>query len=236
MNSVYVTNQQKFTDNFDFVNEYFKLLTQYYSTWIYGDVRCTYYSLDIENSVIDDTQLMNGSYEPLGKLSGWRWRKILDLPLANIEALSTTPTADDKGVTTSEKMTTAWLSNIIQIECHIHDFVVFSECQNSDNYYLRNPPVFEVVNVERSPDFDNAFYKISLKVCQHPQKELDTQINSLIHYFDYEKRMYGVDNSIILNSLLNERKNNCCNSFYNDNTGLYFDVVDFRCPVCYAQK
>ena len=226
MNNTYVTNQQRFYDNFNHVNEYFKLLTQYYQNWNLANVNVTYYSLDIENSYIDDDKLMNGSYELVGDWSGYKWRKILRFPVNNVEQTMTTPTADEKGVTYSEKLTSCWVPSNGQIECHVHDFVVFSDCQDSDNYYLRNPPIFEVVNVERSPDFDNAFYKIMLKVSYIPQSLIDKQICSLLHFHNYEKYLYGIDDSICLNTMLDERKKNKCNHYYNDNTGLYFDRIN----------
>jgi hypothetical protein len=99
MNNVFIGNQQKFSDNFQFVNEYFKLLTKYYSGWNYSNIHCTYYSFDIENNIQDADKLMSGAYETIGKLSGYRWRKILDMPLNNVEALTTTPISDEKGVT-----------------------------------------------------------------------------------------------------------------------------------------
>lgn len=227
MNNTYVTNQQKFYSDFNHVNDYFKLLTQYYQNWNLSDVRVTYYSLDIENSYIDDDKLYNGSYELAGDLNPYKWRKILRLPVNNIESLTTTPTADEKGVTYSEKMTTCWLPSSNQIECHVHDFLVFSECQDSDNYYLRNPPLFHVVNVERSPDFDNAFYKITLKVSYINQALIDKKICTLLDYNNYEKMLYGIDDSICLTYMISERQKNKCNYFHNNNTGLYFDRIDF---------
>ena len=227
MNNTYVTNQQRFYSDFNHINAYFKLLTQYYQNWNLGDVHVTYYSLDLENSYIDDDKLLNGTYELIGSLSSLRWRKILNLPVNNIESLTTTPTADEKGVTYSEKITTCWFASSNQIECHVHDFLVFSEFQDNDNYYLRNPPMFEVVNVERSPDFDNTFYKITLKITYIPQSSIDKQICTLLHYHDYEKMLYGIDDSICLNYMLFERQKNKCNYYHNDNTGLYFDRIDF---------
>lgn len=231
MNNTYVTNQQKFYSDFNHVSSYFKLLTQYYQNWSLPNVDVTYYSLDIENSYIDEDKLVNGAYELVGDLSTYRWRKILKLPVNNIESLTTTPTADEKGVTYSEKITTCWFPSSNQIECHVHDFLVFSEFQDPDNYYLRNPPLFEVVNVERSPDFDNTFYKISLKITYIPQSKIDKKICTLLHYNDYEKMLYGIDDSICLTCMINERQKNKCNYYHNDNTGLYFDKIDFTLNV-----
>jgi len=226
MNNVFVGTQQKFSDNFQFVREYFRNLTQYYNQWNYSNIKCTYYNLDIENSLIDQDKLLAGTYETIGQMSGFRWRKILDLPLNGLEALSTTPTADEQGVTNKEKLTTAWISSNSELVCQVHDFVMFTEVKNSQNYYLRNPPLFEVVNVEKSPDFDKPFQKITMKISYIPAQKLNEQVDGLFYWMDYEKQMYGIDNAICLNRLLKEREKTCCNKFYNQNTGLYMDIVN----------
>ena len=58
------------------------------------------------------------------------------------------------------------------------------------------------------------------------QDEFYVESMKVFHYHDYEKKLYGLDDSIILNTLLTERKKNCCNSTYDVNTGLYMEKVN----------
>ena len=225
----FIYNQQKFSDKYgDFVSEYFKLLTKYYQHWTQPDINCTYYSFDLENSLMDETKLVGAVYESVGELTGLRWRKILHLPLSNVEAVPTNVTADEKGVTSSDKMTSAKIPSSNQIEPHAHDFICFTEVQDPGNYKLRNPPLFEVLNVEKSPDFDECFYKVSAKITFITMDDIDKQVHGLFDFVDYEKKLYPIDDSICLNQILESRPNHCCNKFYNQNTGLYFDTIDLR--------
>lgn len=223
----FISNQQKFTDNYNkFVTEYFKLLTQYYQNWTFPNISCTYYSIDLENSLMDETKLVGGAYQKTGDLTGLRWRKILNFPINAVEALSTSSSGDDKGVTSSDKMSSVMFPSSNTIEAHNHDFLAFTNDFDDTTYKLRNPPLFEIVNVEKSPDFDTTFYKASCKISYIYMDELDKRVDGIFNYDDYEKKLYGIDNSIILTQITDTVPNHCCNKFYNKNTGLYFDTVN----------
>lgn len=224
--NTFIHGQQKFSDNYiKFVHEYFKLLTQYYHNWSNTSIFCTYYSFDLENSLGDEKKLVNGAFESVGELSGWRWRKILNFQIDNVEPLSTNVTADEKGVTSSDKMTTMRIAGNDFVECHAHDFLYFSCLQDDSNYKLRNPPLFEITNVEKSPDFDQTFYKVNAKITFIPVTELDKQVDGLFDMVDYEKKIYGIDDSLCIQQILDNTPKHQCNKFYNQNTGLYFDTV-----------
>ena len=223
----YISHQQKFLDSYSqFALEYFKLLTQYYQNWTLPNVNVTYYSLDIENSLIDEDKLVGGPYEAVGKLSGLRWRKYLNVPVSNVEQLPTNVSADEKGVTSSDKITSMKIPSNTHIECHNHDFLCFTDLQDKDNYKLRNPPLFEVINVEKSPDFETTFYKISCKISYIPMSNIDWQVDGLFNFFDYEKKLYGIDDSICMQQLIEQIQFGICNEFFNKNTGLYMEKVN----------
>ena len=63
----------------------------------------TYYSIDWKNSMYDET-LMAGTYEKIGvgELSGMKWKKILLLPVREVEPITPTNTAGEKGLTMHE--------------------------------------------------------------------------------------------------------------------------------------
>lgn len=232
MNNSFIAAQQRFRSGAldSLINEYYQLVTKHYAHWAHGAAPCTWYSLDIENSLIDSNKLVAGSYEMVGDLSGWRWRKIVNFDVDDVEALNTTPTIDEKGVTNAEKITTCWLSGGNYIQPHVHDFVLLLDpvSTQSDNYLLRNPPLFEVVNVESSPDFDTRFYKCTLKISYITKDMLEKQVDGLFHFMDYENKIYGIDNGLCLETLYSQRSKLQCDELYNNNTGLYMDVVDLK--------
>lgn len=220
--------QSKFSDDFSFVEDYINLINNYYSMWTPGGFEVNYYNLDIENSNIDSNQLVGGSYELTGSLSGWRWRKILDFEMDNFEAVSTSSSADEKGVTVSEKITSCNFPITQGIIPQVHDFVSFQQgTQKYPNYVLRNPPLYEVINVEKSNSMDLCFYKLSLKVSYITQDEIDKQLSSLYEYVNYEKCIYPIDDAIILQKIAAEKrqKRKFMTSLHDQNSGLYFDKI-----------
>lgn len=218
--------QGKFTDTFTFIEDYINLVNKYYSLWSIPSINGTYYNLDIENSKIDRDKLVNGSYELVGDLSGYMWRKVLNFEFDGVEPISTTtPTADERGVTYSEKMTTA-LTPIGQgIVPQVHDFFCFTNLNTGDNYILRNPPLYEVVNVERSNDTDYMHYKVSMKISYVTVSQIENQISELMQYVDYEKKIYEIDQAIILQKIMWQKDNLLINKTYDQNCGLYLDNV-----------
>ena len=223
----YISHQQKILDSYSqFALEYFRELTQYYQNWNVPNVNVTYYSLDIENSLIDEDKLVGGPYETVGQLSGLKWRKYLNVPFSNVEQLPANVTADEKGVTSSDKITSMRIASNTHIECHAHDFLCFTDLKDSSTYKLRNPPLFEVINVEKSPDFDVTFYKISCKISYIPMNNIDEQVDGLFNFFDYEKKLYGIDDSICMQQIIEQVQFGVCNKFFNKNTGLYMEKVN----------
>ena len=218
--------QSKYADKYDFIKDYTRLVNEYYSHWLYPSFKTTYYNLDIENSNIDEKKLVGGSYEMVGDLSGWRWRKIIDFDLNAIEAVQTTPTSDERGVTLSEKLTTAMFPFIQGLVPQVHDFVSFSDLNTGDNYILRDPPLYEVVNIERSNDTDICFYKINLKVSYVTVSQIECQLSELLDYIDYEKNMYPIDPAIVLNKIMAEKSKSLLNKKFNQNCGLYLEEVE----------
>ena len=218
--------QSKYADRFEFIKDYTRLVNEYYSKWLFPSFKTTYYNLDIENSKIDDDKLVGGSYEMVGDLSGWRWRKVLDFDLNGIEAVQTTPTSDERGVTLSEKMTTAMFPFIQGLVPQVHDFICFSDLNFGDNYILRDPPLYEVVNVERSNDTDICFYKINLKVSYVSVSQIDQQLTELLDYIDFEKSIYPIDPAIVLNKIMSEKSKSILSEKFNQNCGLYIKEVE----------
>lgn len=220
--------QSKFTDTFKYVNDYFDLVNRYYASWNFGRFVCTYYNLDIENSHIDENKLSGGTYEMVGELSGWRWRKILDLDINGLETLPTNPTTDERGVTMTDKMTTTTFPKTYGIIPQVHDFVCFSEVHTDDNYILRDPPLYEVVNIERSNDMDVCVFKISLKVSYVRKSQIEKQLSELTHFMDYEKRLYPIDDAIAMQTIMwqNSEAKHKRNVTFDQNSGLYIDTIE----------
>lgn len=213
---------QKFTSSLNHISDYFELVNRFFSSWQLAVTTVNYYNLDIENSNVDKDIMNGGSYELTGDLSGWKWRKILMFQVNAIEALPTTATtAEENGVTKSDHVTSMYFPEIYEMVPHAHDFISF-ECLNTgSNYVRRTLPVYQVVNFEKSNDFELGFYKISCKSSSTTTKQLDQQLSGVYTLVDFEKQIYPIDQSIIIQELLNERTKNKLKSYFDQNCGLY---------------
>lgn len=220
------TFHSKFTNrNIDYMNQYFELVNDYYSTWSVNDVNVSYYNLDIENSNVDKTKLNGGAYQTVGNLSGWRWRKILNFDLGGVSTVNTTPTNDERGTTNIEKLLDAYFPRTQGIVPKVHDFIAFDEFNTNNNYILNDPPLYEVVNVEKSNDFELGFYKINCKITYILKSQVDCQLTDIIDFLDYEKKLYTLDASIVLNKILDEKQKTDLPKGFDQKIGLYCETM-----------
>jgi len=222
------TNQTKFTTNLNYVNQYFDLVYNYYSQWQLPTIKVTYYNFDIENSVIDKGKLNGGSYELVGEKSGYRWRKVLDFPINGLSQVNTTPTNDERGTTNSEKLLDAYFPRTNMIVPKVHDFIAFDEFNTNNRHILSDPPLYEVVNVEKANDFELAFYKINMKVTYVTKSRVDVQLTDILDFVDYEKKLYGIDQAIVLQKLLEERGRNKLKDSFDSKSGLYCETIELQ--------
>ena len=81
---------QKWTRLNFYVEDFLNLVYRYYNEHGIAYV-CTYYHLDLTNSICDKEILNGASYETIGDLSGLVWEKILMLP-TSYAISSTRPT------------------------------------------------------------------------------------------------------------------------------------------------
>jgi len=220
------TFHSKFTDrNLDYANQYFDLVNDYYSTWSLPNVKVSYYNLDIENSNVDKSKLDGGAYQVVGNLSGWRWRKVLNFSLNGMSQVNTTPTNDERGTTNTEKLLDAYFPRTQGVVPKVHDFIAFDQFNANNHFILNDPPLYEVVNVEKSNDFELGFYKIYCKVTYILKSQVDCQLTDIIDFFDYEKKLYTIDASLVLNKILDEKEKTTLQSGFDQRLGLYCETL-----------
>ena len=224
INKTYI-NQPKFSTKQQYANWYVDLVNDYYSQWNLNTIKVTYYNLDIENSNIDKKKLNGGSYEMVGEKSGWRWRKILELPINGLGQVNTTPTNDERGTTNTEKLLDAFFPRTTGVVPKVHDFVAFDMFNVNNHFILNDPTLYEVVNVERSNDFELGFYKINMKVSYVTKSKINMQLNDILEFMDYEKRLYNMDASIVLEKILEQKCENKLKGLFDEQSGLYCETV-----------
>jgi len=215
----------KFASPFNHIGDYIELVNRFYASWQLTATPVNYYNLDIENSNIEKDKLQNGSYEMIGDLSNYKWRKILLMSVNEVEPLNMIPTADERGVTYSEKFTTMMFPQIYELIPRIHDFLSFDCLNVLNNYNKRSLPMFEVVSIEKSNDFDIGFFKVMCKVSYVTSHNLDKQLSGVYSLVDFEKQIYPIDQSIVINQLLVERTKNKLKNYFDQNSGMYCETL-----------
>lgn len=216
---------QKWYNYYDYPLDYFELLYQYYAA---SGVRTplTYYSLDMENSVVDKTVLNGGSYEKFGELSGWRWRKINMFPVYSIEPIQLVAAADEQGVE-FEASTTFFIPAIYEIQPHVHDLFVYDYLQKRDDPFEQKINGYEVVNIEKSSQSKITFWKASAKM-YGDISWVEYQLSGNYAFIDYEKQIYETRNAINLQQLILKNTKLGINDYFNRNSGLYMEIPGFK--------
>ena len=129
-------------------------------------------------TVWDNRDLLSGSYEDIGELSGMRWDKYLLLPVYWIEEVSTAFDASEVGYI-KENTTTAIIPSSYGIQPFPHDIIKFDQnfLMPDNNVY----PIFEVGGVEKSVNTPITMWKLKLETKQSLTTEaVDEQTNEVV--------------------------------------------------------
>lgn len=184
----------------------------------------TYYSIDWKNSVYDET-LFAGSYEKIGvgDLSGMKWKKILFLPVHEVEPIVPTNNGTEKGLTMHESE----LSSIVfpskyGLKPYEWDVVHF------DQRFMfpdigDDSPVFVVANTDPATYGTLTEWKCRLKVAPFRLSDIKKQISSEYMFLDSTKQIHRLDIAIILLKL-QDRSNSSSQvltALFDDLTGYY---------------
>lgn len=209
-----------------------------YLKWVYKQYAshgiaylCTYYNLDLVNSVYDGNILDGAYYRRTGNLSpksgiqgsasGLKWRKIIFLPVYNIETITPTFSADEEGFTKKDQVSAFNFPTEYKIQPMPHDFVRFE--QDPIDPKNNNFPLYQVVNFEKATNTDVSFWKVSLKIDYKKESDYENHISQTCVFFDYTKHIYEINKGTFLYKLLERNRNlEEIRSYFVGNTSLYF--------------
>jgi len=211
---------QKWSQINEYPLDYFELLYQYYSS---AGIRLpvTYYNLDLPNSVFDDEHLDGGSYEIMGNLSGYLWKKILMLPVYNIEQINFTLDGDETGVGFHNRQTTLFIPTSYEFQPMIHDFLIYDQIQWRQDPFQAELPMYEVINMEKASTTNISFWKLTLKGSPSTKSQIEDQLCGNFTFVDYEKKIYRTSDAIYLTKQREKNSNLKINDFYKEQIGLY---------------
>jgi len=146
----------------------------------------TYYRLNTDQSIMDKTLLMNGSYERIGDLSGLKYDKIVNFYVAGSEQIVPQLEGGEQGVKIDYRTTIMFPR--IDFEPSFYDFLIFTVSNDITK------PVFQVVNFSLAYLQDEiTIYKADIKGVGIPLDLLEQQVIGTYGYTDIDHKIHPID-------------------------------------------
>jgi len=211
---------QKYKKLYEYIYEFQKSIYDVYSKDAVSFLT-TYYHIDVDETIWDDTQLFSGAYEKVGELSGVRWNKFLLIPVYFSEEMTTSFDGSELGYLKEG-----------QTSFVIPSSYGFTPLPNDkfklDQTFLRPTndvyPVYTVTGIEKSVNADRLFWRLKVQVEQSiTTDQLDAQVNDTYTFFDYTKKIYTIPDAEYLSRLLikNATLRARCRTLFDQNSGFY---------------
>lgn len=211
---------QKFSRLYNYIQEYQKLLYDTYSKSAVAYLT-TYYNLNVGETIWEDEDLMGGSYEKTGDLSGIKRNKILLLPIYFPDLISTSFDGQEIGYH-KENETSIVIPSSYGITPYPGDAIKLDQSylRSTNNVY----PMFMVEGIEISANTDQRYWKLNIKNYQSRNKEsFDDQVENTYVFFDYDKTIHTLEDSQFLTKMLdkNEELRGNLQNLFDGNSGFY---------------
>lgn len=216
---------QNYERLYDYIYEYWHFLYDVYEVHAIAYL-VTYYNIDKVTTVWDNTDLMGGAYERIGSLSGIKFNKYLILPVFFIEETETTFDAQEIGYV-NEGNTGFVIPDQYNITPYPGDMIKLDQTSLfRHNETIRDDhALYTVMGVRKQTPLDKTFWHCSCMVEQSRKEyELAQQLNSTYTFFEYDKRIHTIDNSISLTRMMakNEQIKVRTANMFDENSGFYY--------------
>lgn len=212
---------------YNYIEDYFYTS---YQLWVdlYSAYPITYYSLDFENSILDDDVLISATYEKIGvgELTGMRWKKINLLPVFGVEQIQPTGDSGEKGMGFQQSMySSVSFPSVYGLKPCEWDVIDLNLGFKSSS--VKISPIFVVSNVNLAHQ-NNYFniYQCRLAVAPFTLVDIEKQVSSYYSFLEHEKKIFPLE---ISNSLLRiyerfEKVSNNLKNLFDDRSGLFQEI------------
>lgn len=209
---------QNWTRLYDYINEYQHLVYDYYSKHAVAFLT-TYYNINKDVTVWDDEDLLGGSYERVGELTGIKYDKYMLLPVYFPDEVSTARDGQDIGLI-KENTSSITIPSSYGMTPLEGDLLKFDQSflRPTNNVY----PVFVVSGIEIHPNTDYRFWKLKIEIFQSKTlDDVEQQLNNTYVFFDYDKTIHTLADAELLADILyqNEELQNRIALHYDPNSG-----------------
>ncbi len=189
---------EPYLTQYNYIRDYYQTVYDLYSKE-YPKYPVSYYSTDWDNSTMDKKELMGGSYEKagVGDVSGVKWKKIFLLPVGNIEQITPTQDASERGVDLDEsKVSAITIPTTLGIQPFENDVVHFS--QEFMMQSLDIDPLFVITNINRATYGDLSINQCQMRVAPFDRTMIEKQISSYHMFLEFTKSIHPIENSELL--------------------------------------
>ncbi len=212
---------QNYERMYSYIHDYQKLVYEYFSKHGVAFLT-TYYNLNKNTSIWEDKDLLGGSYERVGELSGTKWDKYLTLPVYFIEEMSTSFDGQEIGYI-KDGVTSFVIPSSYGIQPYPGDIIKFESSFLMPNN--NNKPLYIVSGIDKSVNTEITFWKVKVTTFQSKKlEEIDLQVDNTYMFYEYDKNIHTLDDAVFLTNLLVKHKEikNKLDKKWNSNSGLYF--------------
>lgn len=209
---------------YNYIQDYFNTIYDMYLMH-YKAFPVNYYSLDFDNSVLDNDMLIAGSYEKLnvGELSGVKWKKIFMVPVSGLEQFQPSADSGELGVQFKDSMTTTMLILEDILTPKIGDFIDINFGLQQQGTFTK--ALFTITNYELGHHGDKLkLYKCSLKISNIQLVELEQQISAYYQFYEPLKKVYPLPNASLMTKLISRTIpiTENLNNLFNKNINFYY--------------
>jgi len=176
-------------------------------------IQCTYYSI-AHNEIQFETDGFNaGSYHFIGHLSSYRWHKIYMMPMHNLNPVQIrVDTSEEEGIRYVFDSSIEF-PTMYGVEPIIGDILIFD---NPINPELKMPFVV-TGGIEKSNISNKYFSRVNITGYPIKVSELDNQVINTYCYIDLFRKIYKIEDALILLKSIETKinKEKIIKTFYN---------------------
>lgn len=212
---------QNYKRIFDYYYEFWKTIYEVYARHGLA-YKVTYYRLNQDTTIWDDDTIFSGPYEFVGTYSGVKWDKILFLPIYFVSETLSQWDAQPEGFVNASEID-------IVIPSDYGFTPVPGDMLKLDEYVIDterdNNPIFIVSGMKKQTHQNLAYWQLHCNLYESKTTEdLDLQTQETLIFYDYDKKIHTLNDSISLTRMLNKNKTvrDRLKNLYDANSGLYF--------------
>ncbi len=214
---------QNYQRIYDYIHEYWFLLYDIYSKDGVAFLS-TYYNINKETTVWDNDIIFSGSYEKIGNLSGIKWNKYLLLPIFFLGDIDTMFDAQETGYIVDQTFEFV-IPGSYGIIPYQNDLIRLDETYLLNDKNKSKGSLYSISGIKKQSPYDKTFWHLTCVMEQsRNENHIKDQIEETFIFFEYDKNIHTLNNSLFLSRLLkkNEILKNKSNPLYDNNSGFYF--------------